>query len=111
MLYKEALTFEPEEQILTCDIQIKVIEQYFPVVLFVMRCKLVLIIKSEDEILKCGRGLQNWWEMILIVPTFATASETLKCNHSNEIFGVLLLVVFSRSLVVNLRLTNELNFA
>ena len=32
----------------------KATEQYFPVVLFVMWFKLVLNMKSEDEILKCG---------------------------------------------------------
>ena len=67
--------------------------------------------KSVDEILKCGRSLLNWWKMILMIPTFANANETLKYSHSNEICGVVLLFVFSRSEEVNLRLRNKLNFA
>ena len=35
----------------------KVIEQYFPMVLFVMRYKVGLCMESEDEILKFGRSL------------------------------------------------------
>ena len=38
---------------LSVTIQMKAIEQYFPVVLFSMPCKVVLIFDSVDEILKC----------------------------------------------------------
>ena len=46
----------------------KAIEQYFPVVLFIMLCKVVLAFESVDDILKCvhsNRGflsgnLENW---------------------------------------------------
>ena len=41
MLYKEDLIFESVVEILNCDIQIKVIEHYFPVVLFVKPHKMV----------------------------------------------------------------------
>ena len=41
---------------------------------------------------------------------FAAAIETLKCSHSNEICGVVLLFVFSQSEEANLRLRNKLNF-
>ena len=34
-------------------IQMEAIEQYFPVVLFIMLYKVVLTFKSVDEILKC----------------------------------------------------------
>ena len=34
-------------------IQVKSIEQYLPVVLFVMLCEVVVIVQSMDEILKC----------------------------------------------------------
>ena len=34
-------------------VQIKATEQYFPVVLFITLCKVVLTFKSADEILKC----------------------------------------------------------
>ena len=42
---------------LSMTIPMKATEQYFPLVLFVMRYKLVLNMKSEDEILKWGRSL------------------------------------------------------
>ena len=41
MLYKEDLIFESVVEILNCDIQIKVIAHYFPVVLFVKPHKMV----------------------------------------------------------------------
>ena len=34
-------------------IQIQAAEQYFPVVLFIMLCRVVEIFESVDEILKC----------------------------------------------------------
>ena len=37
-------------------IQIKAIEQYFPVVLFLMLYKVVLTLESVDEILKCDHS-------------------------------------------------------
>ena len=37
MLYKVVLTFESEDEILRCYIQLKATEQYFPVVLFISR--------------------------------------------------------------------------
>ena len=36
-------------------IQMKAVEQYFPVVLFVMLYKVILTFESVDEILKCDR--------------------------------------------------------
>ena len=36
-------------------IQMKVTEQYFPVVLFIMLYKVALTFESVDEILKCDR--------------------------------------------------------
>ena len=41
-------------------IQMKVIEQYFPVVLFIMLYKVILIFESEDEILKCGLSNESY---------------------------------------------------
>ena len=40
-------------------IQIKAVEQYFPVVLFIMLYKVVLTFESADEILKCGNSDQS----------------------------------------------------
>ena len=45
------LTFEYVEECLKCDLSMKATEQYFPLVLFVMLCEVVLIFKSVDEIL------------------------------------------------------------
>ena len=80
MLSKVVLTFECVYETLNCDnskesycavfscgavyysivtlkihvpIQMKAIERYFPVVLFIMLCKVVLTFESVDEILKC----------------------------------------------------------
>ena len=38
---------------LSVTIQMKAAVQYFPVVLFIMLCKVVLTFESVDEILKC----------------------------------------------------------
>ena len=37
-------------------IQMKATEQYFPVVLFIMLCKVVLTFESVGEILKCDHS-------------------------------------------------------
>ena len=39
-------------------IQMKATEQYFPVVLFVKLCKVVLTFDSVDEILKCTNQMR-----------------------------------------------------
>ena len=41
-------------------IQIKAIEQYFPVVLFFMLYMVVLTFESVDEILKCERSNETY---------------------------------------------------
>ena len=41
---------------LSVTIQLKATEQYFPVVLFIMPCRVVLIFGSADEILKCDHS-------------------------------------------------------
>ena len=51
MLYKVALTFESVGEILSVTIQMKATEQYFPVVLFIMLCKVVRTFESVHEIL------------------------------------------------------------
>ena len=53
-----ALTFEIVHEIL--NIQMKVTEQYFPVVLFIMLYKVVLSFKSVDEILKCDHSNESY---------------------------------------------------
>ena len=41
-------------------IQMKAAEQHFPVVLFVMLCKVVLSFESVDEILKCDHSNESY---------------------------------------------------
>ena len=41
-------------------IQIKTTEQYFPVVLFIMLYKVVLMFQSVDEILKCDHSNESY---------------------------------------------------
>ena len=40
--------------------QMKAIEQYFPVVLFIMLHKVVLLFESVDEILKCEYSNESY---------------------------------------------------
>ena len=51
MPYKKVLTFESVD---------KATEQYFPVVLFIMLCKVVLTFESVDEILKCDHSNESY---------------------------------------------------
>ena len=56
MLYKLVLTFESVDEILNCDYsneRSKAIEQYFPVVLFVMLYKVAQSFESVDKNLQC----------------------------------------------------------
>jgi len=38
----------------------KATEQYFPVVLFIMLCKMILTFESVDEILKCHYSNESY---------------------------------------------------
>ena len=42
------------------NIQMKATEQYFPVVLFIILCKVVLTFESVDEILKCDHSNKSY---------------------------------------------------
>ena len=41
-------------------IQMKATKQYFPVVLFIILCKVVLTFESLDEILKCDHSNESY---------------------------------------------------
>ena len=41
-------------------IQMKATEQYFPVVLFIVLCKVVVTFESGDEILKCDHSSKSY---------------------------------------------------
>ena len=45
-------------------IYVKATEQYFPVVLFIMLCKMVLSFKSVDEFLKCDLSNESYWAVL-----------------------------------------------
>ena len=60
MLYEVVLTFASVDNILSVAIQMKAIEQYFPVVLFIMLYKVVLTFGSVDEILKCDHSNESY---------------------------------------------------
>ena len=45
---------------LSVTIQMKATEQYFPVVLFIMLYKVVLVFVSVDEILKCDHSSESY---------------------------------------------------
>ena len=66
---------------LSVTIQMKVVEQYFPVVLFIMLCKVVLT--SVDEFVKYDHSNQRWpaKNNNKVVSKFAFVSEHLKCNE------------------------------
>ena len=42
----------------------KVTEQYFPVVLFIMLYKVALTFESVDEILKCDHSNESYWTVL-----------------------------------------------
>jgi len=46
------------------SIQMKATEQYFPVVLFIVLCKVVLIFESVDEILNCDHSNESYWAVL-----------------------------------------------
>ena len=41
--------------------QMKATDQYFPMALFIMLCKVVLTFESADEILKCDHSNESYW--------------------------------------------------
>ena len=45
-------------------IQMQAAEQYFPVVRFIMLCKVVPPFESVDEILKCDHSNESYWAVL-----------------------------------------------
>ena len=71
----------------------KAIEQYFPVVLFIMLYKVVITFESVDKILECYiqmKAIEQYFPVVLfimlhkVVITFESVDKILKCDHSNE---------------------------
>ena len=73
--------------------QMKAIEQYFHVVLYIMLYKVVLTFNSVDETLACDHSnetIEQYFHVVLfimlykVILTFKSVDETLVCDHSNE---------------------------
>ena len=71
----------------------KATEQYFPVILFIMLCKVFLTFDSVNEILKrdhSNEATEPYFPVMLFIMlckvflTFDSVNEILKCDHSNE---------------------------
>jgi len=63
----------------------KATEQYFPLVLFIMMCQVVLTFKSVEEIFKCDHSNENYLAVRMQGgATFESMNEVFKCDHSNE---------------------------
>ena len=60
MLYKVVLTFESVDEIFVLKIQMKVIEQYFSMVLFIVLYKVVLAFESVDKIQICDHSNKSY---------------------------------------------------
>ena len=58
MLYQVVLPCQSVDEIVT--IQMKAIEQYFRVVLFIMLYKVVITFESVDEILNCDHSNESY---------------------------------------------------
>ena len=56
------LTFEPVDKILKCSHSMKATQQYFPVVLFNVLCKVVLTFESVD---KCEHSTERYDTFLL----------------------------------------------
>ena len=57
---KVAKTLESVLKSFSATAQMKVLQQYFPVVLFIMLYKVVLTFESVDEILKCDHSNESY---------------------------------------------------
>ena len=63
----------------------KAIEQFFPVVLFIILCKVVLTLNSAlNEILQCDHSCNTVPYAVQGGSYFDSVIEILKCNHSYE---------------------------
>ena len=67
-------------------IQMKAIEQYFPVVLFIILYKVVQTFEFVNEIVKCDHSNESYWAVLscgmlhMIVLPFRSVEEILKCD-------------------------------
>ena len=59
----------------------KATEQYFPAMLFILLCKVVLTFESVDEILKCDHSNESYWVVL-------SCSAVYYAVQSDSNFGV-----------------------
>ena len=73
-------------------IQMKATEQYFPVVLFIMLCKMLLRVGSADKILQCDHSNESNLTVVQdkVVVRFGSVEEILKCRSSTSLWCYLL---------------------
>ena len=77
----------------------KVIEYFFPVMLFVEMYKVALTFKSVGKNLKCKHSRENYYKYYFhvllcvvlqkVIQNLAFVGKILKCDHSNKIHGEL----------------------
>ena len=66
-------------------IQMKAIEQYFHMVLFIMLYRVVLTFKCVDETLVCDHPNESFMWYYAVQGGFSkVVDETLVCDHSSE---------------------------
>ena len=58
----------------------KATEQYFPVMLFIMLCKVVLTFESVDEILKCDHSNESYWAVLSCSAVCFAIFYRIKCG-------------------------------
>ena len=56
--------------------QMKATDQYFPMALFIILCKVVLTFESADEILKCSHFNESYWAVLFCVTVCYAVKDT-----------------------------------
>ena len=65
-------------------IKMKAVEQYFPVVLFIILYMVFLTFESVDAILQCDHLNKLFIMLYKVILTFESVDNTPKCDHSNK---------------------------
>ena len=62
----------------------KAVEQYFPVVLFIMLYKVVITFESVDEILECNHSNENYRAVLLCDTVYYVVQAGSKCGFRSR---------------------------
>ena len=82
------------DEILKYDIQMKAVEKYFPLVLFIMLFKVILTFEPVDEILKCDiqmKATEQYFPVVLFIMlykavlTFASVDDAIDAFRSERV--------------------------